>query len=96
MSRVMVAGLFILVGVSSCSKPPAGACEVAYDNLGSKGDACTVVSEDQCKDPVTPAIDLATLKMTKFTAGSTCQALGYKKSGCSNIAIAWSFKAECP
>lgn len=48
-----------------------------------------VIREDQREDPVSPASDLATTKVTKLTPGSTCQAPGYEKGGCSNIAIAW-------
>jgi hypothetical protein len=95
MSRLVIAGLFLLVGVTGCEKP-RGACEVEYDNLGDKGVACTVVRENECKDPVSPAIDLATTKVTKFTVDSTCQSVGYQKTGCSNIPIAWAFKTKCP
>jgi hypothetical protein len=96
MMRMLVAGLAILVSASGCEKP-RGACEVEYDGISSKGDACTVVREDQCTDPVSPAVvELATSKVKKFTTGSTCQDIGYAKSGCPEVPIAWSFKTQCP
>ena len=96
MARMLIAGLAILVSASGCEKP-RGACEVEFDGISSKGDACTAVREDQCKDPVSPAVvDLATSKVKKFTVGSTCQDIGYAKSGCASVPIAWSFKKDCP
>lgn len=96
MLRMLVAGLAILVGVSGCEKP-RGACEVEFEGISGKGDACTVVREDQCKDPVSPpVVDLAISKMKKFTVNSTCQDIGYAKSGCPDVPIAWSFKTQCP
>lgn len=90
--------LFVVVGVAlvACKKEkPMGSCEVTYDMAGPKGDACTVVREDECVDDVQPAINImATTKKKAFTPGGACA--GYTASGCPDIPIAWSFKGQCP
>jgi hypothetical protein len=94
---VLTAGL-ILASLSACkSKSPKGACVVEYDSFGSKGLACTVVEETECKDDMPPSVmDLASSKRKDFTEGKTCADLGYAKAGCSQVPIAWSFKRSCP
>jgi hypothetical protein len=91
--------LALVIATTGCSKKaPLGSCEVAFDDLGAKGDACTQVREDQCSDGMQPAISsLASTKKKNFTAGKLCQDLGYAKS-CPNVPIAWSLsaKSKCP
>lgn len=84
-----------IVAVACKKDPPMGACEVTYDMAGPKGEACTVVREDECVDDVQPHINMiATTKKKSFTAGGACA--GYTASGCPDIPIAWLFKGQCP
>jgi hypothetical protein len=99
MNRFALTAGLILASLSACSKSksPKGACVVAYDSLGSKGLACTVVEDAECKDDMAPAVmDLASSTRKEFTEGKTCADVGYVKAGCSQVPIAWSFKRSCP
>ena len=90
-----LAALFL--GLAACShKAPPGACVVEFDDVGSKGLACTVVTDAECKADVKPAVtDLATLTRKSFTEGKSCADLGYKRS-CSKVPIARTFDCPCP
>ena len=91
-----LAALFLVVAACGGGKSPAGACVVDYDDVGTKGLACTVVTDAQCKDDVQPAVtDLATMKRKSFAEGKSCADLGYKRS-CSKVPIAWTFNGPCP
>jgi hypothetical protein len=98
MNRFALTAGLILASLPACSKTsPRGACVVEYDSLGSKGLACTVVSDAECKDDMPPSVmDLASSKRKDFTADKTCADVGYAKDGCSQVPIAWSFKRNCP
>ena len=86
----------VVVALVGCKKEkPMGSCEVTYDMAGPKGEACTVVREDECVDDVQPAINImATTKKKAFTPGGACA--GYSTGGCADIPIAWTFKGHCP
>ena len=89
--------IVVLIASSGCKKPVPGACVVDYDVVGSKGEACTVVTAAECKDDVRPSINmLASTKKKTFTEGQSCEAAGFSRGGCADIPIAWSFKRKCP
>jgi len=88
-----------LAACGSKSSSPKGACVVNYDDLGDKGTACTVVSESECKDDMSPQVtNMASSKKNAFTAKKSCADVGYTKAGCRNVPIAWSFQpgTSCP
>ena len=96
-----VLAALLILAATACggakSAKSSGACEVAFDSLGSKGAACTVVSEAECKDDMSPAVmDLATSKTKTFTPGKRCADVGYAKVGCPGVPTAWSFQSACP
>jgi len=93
--------LLLFVSLAACggSKSTKGSCVVEYDDLGDKGTACTVVAESECKDDMSPAVtNLASSKKKAFTANKTCADIGYAKTGCRQVPIAWSFQpgTRCP
>jgi hypothetical protein len=99
---MMKLSILLVTVLSACGgskSATSGACVVAYDDLGDKGTACTVVTESECKDDMTPNVTtLASMKKQAFTAKQTCAEIGYKQTGCRNVPIAWSFKpgTTCP
>jgi hypothetical protein len=99
MSRLVFA--MCVVSLAACGKKadPTGACVVDFDDLGGKGTACSVDKESRCKSgdliPIRPG-GMGEMKMKSFEAGKTCEAVGFKVAGCSDIAIAWSFEKGCP
>jgi len=92
--------LLLVAALAGCSKASSkGACVVDYDDVGDKGTACTVVPQAECKDDMSPSItDLASPKKKAFTANKTCADVGYTKTGCRKVPIAWSFQpaTTCP
>ena len=90
-----LAALFLVLAACSHKAPP-GACVVEFDDVGSKGLACTVVTDAECKADVKPAVtDMATLTRKSFAEGKSCADLGYKRS-CAKVPIAWTFDGPCP
>ncbi|HEY4179317.1 MAG TPA: hypothetical protein VGM90_20880 [Kofleriaceae bacterium] len=92
---------FVVLSATACSKKEEakGACVFDYDDLGGKGTACTVDAEARCKAGDEPQLrpgGMATLKLKEFTAGKTCEAVGYTTGGCADVAIAWAFQGKCP
>jgi len=91
-----LAALFLILAACGGKKSPPGACVVEYDDMGTKGAACTVVTDAECKDDMQPAVtDMASAKRKSFAEGKSCADLGYKKS-CAKVPIAWSLNGPCP
>lgn len=97
-ASVIAVALASFFALPACKEEPKrGACEVTYDMIGTKGKACTVVPEPECKDDVNPPVmQLASSKKDAFTADKTCKDVGYETTGCADVPIAWAFKGPCP